>query len=124
MGKGIFTGSLAALQLHIRSLLDGVGGEDTAQLLDMIATLEESEQKIVVSAFLSVMQRILTGEERLMTADDAASKKFVDNLFDEIIGVFRSKHLSVVNGGPAKNSKLVDMSAARQKKRVKEYSRQ
>lgn len=139
---GDFTKSLLSLQLQLKTLLEGVGGEDTAALLDAMAQLTKSERTVVVPLLARVIQRIASGENRLSTHEDKELKDFEDSLFDSVLEAFgntaaanetdlakdREAKLAVVPGGkspsdrvaikkPIRVPALIDLSKERESRR-------
>ncbi len=139
---GDFTKNLLSLQLQLKTLLEGVGGEDTAALLDAIAHLTKSERAVVIPLLARVVQRIASGEKRLSTQEDKELKDFEDSLFDSVLEAFgntaaanetdlakdREAKLAVVPGGkspsdrvaikkPIRVPALIDLSKERESRR-------
>lgn len=85
---GDFTKNLLSLQLQLKTLLEGVGGKDTAALLDALAQLHKSECAVVIPLLARVIQRVASGEKRLSTHEDRELKDFEDSLFDSIVEAF------------------------------------
>lgn len=104
--EGHISAALLSLELQIKTLLEGAGGEDALALLDAVSELNSSEQKLALQVFTRIVQNIKEGEQRLVTEGDLARKSFEDTLYSEIMTSMReaalaeaSKKLSVVNGG-------------------------
>jgi hypothetical protein len=85
---GDFTKNLLSLQLQLKTLLEGVGGEDTAALLDAIAGLNKSERAVAIPLLARVIQRVASGENRLSSQEDKELKDFEDSLFNSIVEAF------------------------------------
>jgi hypothetical protein len=137
---GNFTRNLLSLQLQLQTLLEGVGGEGTASLLDRLAQLSESERKRVIPLLSRVVGRILQGEKRVISAEDKELQNFEDSLFDSImtalgqsanddrVELSSDRKLEVVDGGkgniapnsrrkPVKVPSLIDLAKAREHRR-------
>lgn len=82
---GNFTRNLLSLQLQLQTLLEGVGGEGTASLLDGLSQLSESERKRILPILSRVVAKILKGDKRLSSAEDRELQNFEDSLFDSIM---------------------------------------
>ena len=85
---GDFTKSLLSLQLQLKTLLEDVGGEDTAALLDALANLSKSERAAAIPLLLRAVKRIASGEKRLSTDEDKELKDFEDSLFNSVLEAF------------------------------------
>jgi hypothetical protein len=137
---GEFTRNLLSLQLQLQTLLEGVGGEGTASLLDGLAQLSDSERKRIIPLLSRVVSRVLKGEKRLMTAEDKELQDFEDSLFqgilasmgqsanDDQVDLKNEKKLEVLSGGkptgrqtinrkPIKAPSLIDLAKARESRR-------
>jgi hypothetical protein len=115
---GNFTRNLLSLQLQLQTLLEGVGGEGTASLLDGLSQLSESERKRILPILSRVVGKVLKGEKRLSSAEDRDLQNFEDSLFDSIMLALGqsanddqieegavSRKLEIVPGGRDVNSK-------------------
>ena len=67
---GDFTKNLLSLQMQLQTLLEGVGGEETAGLLDGLAKLSETERSILIPLVTRVINKVVMGEHRLMSEKD------------------------------------------------------
>jgi hypothetical protein len=137
---GEFTRNLLSLQLQLQTLLEGVGGEGTASLLDGLAQLSDTERKRIIPLLSRVVSRVLKGEKRLMSADDKELQDFEDSLFQSILSSLgqsanddrvepkHEKKLEVVTGGRSpqnavvskkliKAPSLIDLAKARESRR-------
>jgi len=138
---GNFTRNLLSLQLQLQTLLEGVGGEGTASLLDGLSQLSETERKRVIPILSRVVNRILKGEKRVSSAEDKELQNFEDSLFDSIIAALGQssnddrvevssgeRKLEIVPGGkdepgrspkrkPVKVPSLIDLAKARESRR-------
>ena len=132
--EGNFSANLLSLQLQLKTLLDGAGGDSTIKFLDLLSTLNPSEQKLALAAFSAVLDKIRSGQERLFTEEDRNLKEFEDSLYREILGSMRDvannsepKRIEVLDGGKSRSpfakaavSKTpIDFSAARRNRRAK-----
>ncbi|MFN4896492.1 MAG: hypothetical protein ACK5GN_02355 [Pseudomonadota bacterium] len=137
---GNFTRNLLSLQLQLQTLLEGVGGEGTASLLDGLAQLSESERKRIIPLLSRVVGKVLKGEKRLSSAEDQELQNFEDSLFDSIMAALgqsanddrvtpeSERKLEIVPGGrkelgaslrgkPVKVPSLIDLAKARESRR-------
>lgn len=147
---GEFTKSLLSLQLQLQTLLEGVGGEGTASLLDGLAKLSETERALVIPVISQVIGRIVNGEQRLASEEDKRLKEFEDSLFESVLAAMGStqkenpansdegklencKKLAVVPGGkspservtfkkPVRIPTLIDLAKARESRRQRTTS--
>ncbi len=107
--EGHISAALLSLELQIKTLLEGAGGDDALSFLDALSELNQSEQKLALDVFTKIVKNIKSGEQRLVTEGDLARNGFEETLYSEIINSMREaalaeagKKLSVVNGGKAK----------------------
>lgn len=137
---GNFTRNLLSLQLQLQTLLEGVGGEGTASLLDGLSQLSETERKRIIPLLSRVVTRVLRGDKRLSSTEDKELQNFEDALFDSIISALgqssnddrvspeSERKLEVVPGGrnesgaasrrkPVKVPSLIDLAKARESRR-------
>lgn len=136
---GDFTRNFLSLQLQLQTLMEGVGGDGTASLLDNLAQLSESERSKIIPLLSRVVGRIAQGDKRLFSDDDRALKDFEDSLFESIVASLghsanddqvlpNKRKLEVVAGGktPAsvlavkkhvKAPSLIDLAKARESRR-------
>lgn len=148
---GEFTKSLLSLQLQLQTLLEGVGGEGTATLLDGLAKLSETERAVLIPVISQVIGRIANGEQRLTSDQDQRMKEFEDSLFESVLAAMggtksessansdkaqsadTSKKLAVVPGGkraaerltfkkPVRIPTLIDLAKARETRRQRVQS--
>ena len=82
---GVFSAGLFSLQLQLKNLLEGTGGDHALLLLDTLAKMSASEQKVALDVFTRVLERVAAGEQRLFTDGDLALKEFEDNLYNDIV---------------------------------------
>lgn len=116
-GKGTFSASLLSLQLQLKTLLEDAGGDQAVEFLNTISNLHQSEQKVVLDVFTSILNRIMSGDQRLLTEGDLARKEFEDALYSDILSAMRdaaqeasNKRLSVVSGGKTPKVKRIARS--------------
>lgn len=134
---GDFTRNFLSLQLQLQTLMEGVGGDGTASLLDNLAQLSESERTKIIPLLSRVVGRIAQGDKRLFTDDDRALKDFEDSLFESIVTSLghsantdellpSKRKLEVVAGGKTpslaikkhvKAPSLIDLAKARESRR-------
>ena len=103
---GEFSKNLFALELQVKTLLEGVGGDRLIHLLDLLCTITRSEQEVVLDAFAKVVEKVATGDTRLVRTSDEELKAFEDGLYEEILTAIQErsrfaegKKLRVVSGG-------------------------
>jgi hypothetical protein len=137
---GEFTRNLLSLQLQLQTLLEGVGGEGTASLLDGLAQLSDSERKKIIPLLSRLVSRVVKGDKRLFSAEDKESKELEDSLFhsimssigqsanDDAVDANCGKKLEVVAGRkahaagvvakpPAEKRSIIDLAKAREHRR-------
>lgn len=115
---GDFSKSLLSLQLQLKTLLEGVGGDDTASLLDGLGQLSKSERALVVPLITKVIKRIASGEQRLSSDEDKELQNFEDSLFESVLEAFgntaneadlakdKERQLAVVPGGKTPSERV------------------
>lgn len=127
--NNLFSRNLLSLELQLKTLLAGAGGEQTTELLDGLSRLSGTEQKIALGVFQRVLRRVLDGEKRVASADDKALREFEDSLFEDIESgitletarLEKNLRLLVLQGGRKKASQTankpvqVDFEARRRK---------
>ncbi len=105
--SGAFSKNFLSLQLQLETLLEDVGGERAVEMLDSLAQLSGSEQKVVLAAFDRVIKRIAAGSDRLISNDDKRMKEFEEGLYSDIVAAIQSatgeaprgKLIEVLDGG-------------------------
>lgn len=127
---GEFTRNLLSLQLQLQTLLEGVGGEGTASLLDGLAQLSESERKRIIPLLSRVVAQIVKGDKRLISAEDKEVKEFEDSLFqsimcslgasanDDRIDPEAAKKLEVFPGGKPSRGAVVKSKTTTEKRSI------
>lgn len=126
---GSFSANLMSLQLQLKTLLDGTGGDAAIQMLDTLGSLNPSEQKIALGIFSRVLENIRSGAQRLETADDRVLKEFEEGLYRDILSSMREaandsepRRIEVIDGGktrrPADKSPI-DLDQVRKNRRAK-----
>lgn len=131
---GDFTKSLVSIQLQLQTLLEDVGGENAAELMDAVAKLHGAERKTVLPILIRVIRRLAENNDRLCSKDDIKLKEFEDSLYESVVAEMskaalntipaEEKRLSVVKGGraqvldkPVRISTLIDLAKARDERR-------
>jgi hypothetical protein len=137
---GEFTRNLLSLQLQLQTLLEGVGGEGTASLLDGLAQLSDSERRRIIPLLSRVVSKVLQGDKRLLSVEDKELQEFEDTLFQSILSSIGEsanddqvdtkldRKLEVVPGGlraraatapkkVVKTPSLIDLAKARESRR-------
>ena len=121
---GQFSQSFLSLQLQLRTLLEGSGGNASIEFLDSLSKLGKLEQDVVLSVFQKVIERIASGSQRVFTEEDKIAKDFEDNLYKDIMTAMseaasvknlNGKRLEVLQGGQKKKDKKapIDLSKVR-----------
>lgn len=109
---GDFTKSLLSLQLQLQTLLEGVGGEETAGLLDGLAQLSETERALVIPRLTRTIQEIAKSDKRLISEKDRELKNFEDSLFEGVMEAL--KHEPETKGAPTESGpKLAVLSGGK-----------
>ncbi|RMG42178.1 MAG: hypothetical protein D6719_07065 [Candidatus Dadabacteria bacterium] len=124
--KGQFSVNFFSLQLQLKTLMDGLGGEETIQFLDELSSLSESEQKIALKIFRRTIKRLTNRTERLYSERDKILKDFEENLYQDIVtsmieasNTDNVRKFKVLNGGKFKSTtKPLDLSKARKRRRA------
>jgi len=137
---GEFTRNFLSLQLQLQTLMEGVGGEGTATLLDSLAQLSEAERRKIIPLLSRVVTKIAQGDKRIFSEDDRSLKDFEDALFDSIVSSLgnvsnddelpptRARRLEVMPGGKSpsatvavkragRSPSLIDLAKARETRR-------
>jgi hypothetical protein len=129
--EGLFSHSLLSLQLQLKTLLEGAGGDAAVNLLDNLSTLNPSEQKLALKAFSAAIDQLKAGKERLTTAEDQVLKDFEDGLYNDILTSMREaanggtpvrRRIQVLDGGKspqAERKTLIDFAEARKNRRTR-----
>jgi hypothetical protein len=130
--SGTFTANLFSLQMQLKSLFDEAGGESSIKLLDKLARLSPTEQKLALSLFQKVIERVLSGELRVASERDKFMKELEDTLYSDILDSMKeasgdipkanpSRRLEVVDGGKARDEKAektIDFKKARDARKI------
>jgi hypothetical protein len=139
---GDFTKSLMSLQLQLQTLMEGVGGDHTASLLDNLARLSDSERAAIIPLISKVIAQVANGDKRLLSAKDEELKDFEDSLYESVLAALGNgsntveparelnPKLAVVSGGksdkerfafrkPIRIPHLIDLSKERESRRGK-----
>ena len=126
--------------MQLQTLLEGVGGEETAGLLDGLAKLSETERSLVIPLITRAINGIANGDKRVMSEKDKELKEFEDSLFNDVLAALEKPHssagttkeggprLAVVPGGksptpamtfkkPVRIPALIDLAKARESRR-------
>lgn len=135
---GDFTKSLMSLQLQLQTLLEGVGGDETAGLLDALAKMSDTERSLVIPELTKVINRVVDGSNRVQSQEDIQMQDFENSLFESVLSAMGdasaepnsitvekpAKKLAVFSGGkssealafrkPVRIPALIDLSKARE----------
>lgn len=134
---GDFSKSLLSLQLQLNTILEGVGGEEAATLMDTMGKLTNKEREIILPLVNRVIQRLLQENERLSSLEDAELKDFENALYESVLAAMNdsqdpkkkvtdAKHkFAIVNGGkpsgkPVRLSTLIDLAKAREARKLRQ----
>lgn len=123
---GNFSASLLSLQLQLKTLLEGAGGDSALRFLDVLSSLNPSEQKLALSVFTTALEKISAGDKRLFTNEDRVLKEFEEGLYRDILASMREasqgeRHvIEVLDGGksrPKRDKAPIDLAEARRNRR-------
>lgn len=112
--KGEFSANLFSLQLQIKHMLEGVGGDAAVELLDGLAKLSSSEQQVMLKVFTRVIEKITEGDKRLVSEIDKELDAFEECLYQDIVSGMEDASnahaglggkLQVVSGGLCPSTK-------------------
>lgn len=134
---GDFTKSLLSVQLQLNTILEGVGGEGAAALMDTMAKLTNKEREIILPLINRVIQRLTEENERLSSMEDAELKDFENALYESVLAAMNETHepkknvtdakhkFAIVNGGkpagkPVRLSTLIDLAKAREARKLRQ----
>jgi hypothetical protein len=131
---GSFSANLFSLQIQMKSLFDEAGGESSVKLLDKLSRLSPTEQKLALSLFQKVIDRVLSGELRVASERDKFMQELEDTLYSDILDSMKeasgdiprpvkpARRLQIVDGGKVRNDaaqeKAIDLSKAREAKKL------
>lgn len=121
---GLFSQSLKSLEIQLKTLFYGSGNERSIAFLDSLSNLGLMEQELVLKRFTKIIDRILSGDNRLLTEEDIAQKEIENEIYSDIIGAMNEavkieklsgKRLEVLDGGKKNLNKnvLIDLSQAK-----------
>lgn len=139
---GDFTRNFLSLQLQLQTLMEGVGGEGTASLLDSLAQLGDLERRRIVPLLSRVVARIAQSDKRIFSDEDRSMHQFEEALYDSLVSSLGftanddevpssgSRKLEVVPGGKlqsaavtvrkaVKSPSLIDLAKARESRRFR-----
>ena len=104
--EGAFSSGFLSLQLQLKTLLEGYGGEHALRFMDALGSLAQSEQTVALDVFTSIIDRLAQSNDRFLSEGDLARKDFEDKLYADILTAMRDaaqdasgSRLKVVNGG-------------------------
>ena len=113
--RGRFSANLFSLQLQLKTLLEEAGGDELSALLDSLCSLSPSEQKVVIKVFSRMINKIVSGEDRLVTEGDLAVKRFEDSLYEDLVGEMKRAVLALPNSNEALNRPKLEIVGAEKK---------
>lgn len=122
--SGIFTANLFSLQIQLKSLFDEAGGESSIKLLDKLSRLSATEQKLALSLFQKVIERVLSGELRVASQRDQFMKELEDTLYSDILHSMKEASGDTPNSTPSSQRKLeiLDGGKPNEKSHAKKFS--
>lgn len=82
--KGQFSLSFLTLQAQIKTLMEDAGGEKLIALLDALASLNATQQAVIIDAFTHSVNEIIAGNIELDLPDPENTDQLVDSLCDDI----------------------------------------
>lgn len=124
--SGTFSLGFQSVQLQLRALLEGVGGEQAVRFLDGLSHLGAPAQETILRLCNQLIERVANDKECLANAGNTALKDFEDSLYNEIVkGLQRGPNtpkLEVVWGKktPASGTGPIDLEAARKLKALRD----
>lgn len=132
-GKSRFSANFLSLQLQLKTLLEESGGDELLPFLDALATLNRSEQKLLLKMLARTIEKVVATTPRFATDGDLALKNFEDSLYQDIaealdvghIKDVRSKRIEVLDGGKEKSAPSnspIDLAAVRKRKKLSSES--
>jgi len=92
---GDFTKNLLSLQLQLTTLLEGVGGNETAGLLDTLAKLNDSERSVIVPILTRVISRLIESGTRIQSEADLQMQDFENSLFESVLSAMQGETANV-----------------------------
>lgn len=92
---GDFTKNLLSLQLQLTTLLEGVGGNETAGLLDTLAKLNDSERAVIVPILTRVISRLIESGTRIQSEEDLQMQDFENSLFESVLSAMQGESANV-----------------------------
>ena len=138
-GNNRFSSNFLSLQLQLKTLLEEAGGDELIPFLDALGSLHRSEQKIVLKMLARTIKKLIETTPRFPTDGDLALKQFEDTLYQDLVEAINCgdaaaasrKRIEVLPGGKhaensdqaqAGESTLIDLAAARKKRKVRPES--
>lgn len=103
--QGEFSLGLMSLQLQLKTLLEGAGGEHAAALLDAVSEFDAAEQRVLLGVLERVLRRVASGSVRLPHSGSAEEQMFEDSLYSDLLEAFQKAagdgkiKLELVHGG-------------------------
>ena len=123
---GGFSANFFSLELQIKTLLEGAGGDNAIALLDALSQLNGLEQEVALSIFTRAINRIATGESRLVTEEDRALKDFEESLYKDILDAIKeaakttgTTRFEVLRGGKSPRKTPINLSEARKARELR-----
>lgn len=130
--SGTFTANLFSLQIQLKSLFDEAGGESSIKLLDKLSRLSPTEQKLALTLFQKVIERVLSGELRVASERDKFMQELEDTLYSDILDSMKeasgdiprssapNRKLEILAGGKTaeRGAKTIDLKKAREARKI------
>ncbi len=127
--EGLFSQSLRSLEIQLKTLFYGSGNDNAIAFLDSLSNLGIVEQEIALNLFKAVVDKIVSGDKRLLSEKDLQQKKIEDDLYNEIITGMNAaasipnlegKRLEVLKGGKKSQSNkvLINLDQVRNSKKI------
>lgn len=124
--KGSFSLGLRSLELQVKHLLEGCGGEKAERLLNLLSELDPKHTSDLLDSFISAAETARASEPTRAAVNDDMTE-FENGLFQalssslDVVPLKDSvRKLEVVSGGKSRQqnrSQLIDLSAARRSRR-------
>lgn len=83
--RGDFTKGLLSLQLQVTTMLEGVGGDDAAILMDTLAKLSKVERQSVVPMLTRVISRLAEDHDRVLSSEEQELSNFENELYESVV---------------------------------------
>jgi hypothetical protein len=112
-----FGDTLVSLELQLKTLFEGFGGEESVSLLSAIGQLPKAEQKHVIATFRHVCLRLTEHDVRLNDRSEHELKQFEERLYDDLVSSIDEEIKKRANDAEPDESKLIDLDEVRKQKK-------